>query len=464
MAKYKIKGQRILRKYTEDRTSPVYAASVEVQKIVDSLCTVPWTKVSSDSATMTYHTEENVGTEEDPVSGLDMNVRIRDQFDAALFCAGHSGGQHRAYANAAVYRFTIPDEAVGLTLTSLGVRVTSDPYNSTGVRIHAATNSTGEIPTNCHECRGEDQDGEVVDDGTTAAEVAVRTVRTIDGDDYWYPTTETCTLMPTGGLTLQKYLLVFVLLENYNVVRGNWIEGSAFIENLVTVNLSGEVGSLDPDAVNDLTGRSSGTGYPVISDGILPDHTEDEVLPARSLDVKIKDGISGLYRRFLTGSDEVKKSPPNARRRGARFSVRFENTVDGAVEVRRIRMESSVLVVPFTRPSATVPTRMFLSFTSRSMSDGALFRVYVSEEYLGSLSEDKLKDPNLYDGMNSVGGLRFLGEIGSGVTSATFDLPLSSSRFGSVVIAGYMPPECVDTDSTDEQGTGPEFIPNISIA
>ena len=53
MARYKLIGQRNLRKYTEAKTSPVYAAAVEAQIIVDSLCGIPWKKVAARDATMT---------------------------------------------------------------------------------------------------------------------------------------------------------------------------------------------------------------------------------------------------------------------------------------------------------------------------------------------------------------------------------------------------------------------------
>ena len=101
---YKLIGQRNLRKYTEDGQSPTYAASIEAQNIVDALCNIKWSKTSEKDAIMTYHTEDVVDeVDGKKINGLDMNVLIRDKFDAALFCADHTGGQHRAYANAAVY-------------------------------------------------------------------------------------------------------------------------------------------------------------------------------------------------------------------------------------------------------------------------------------------------------------------------------------------------------------------------
>lgn len=266
MATYKIKGQRYLRKYTEQGTSPVYAASAQAQKIVDTLCEVPWERTGVDSAQMTYHTDEIVDDER-KISGLDRNVEIRDNFDAALFCAGHSGGMHRAYANAAVYRYTMPDDAIGKTLVSLAARVTSDPYNSEGARLHIFTNSTGELPMNCRILRGENASGEIVADGTTVAAVARRTEKLVGKETYWYPTTETCTLSPvdsstsTPGLAIQKYLFLVVALESYSTVRGNWLEGCSFIDNSVNIEVETDaaIAGLSETDLNDLRGISEDT-------------------------------------------------------------------------------------------------------------------------------------------------------------------------------------------------------------
>lgn len=266
MATYKIKGQRYLRKYTEQGTSPVYAASAQAQKIVDTLCEVPWERTGVDSAQMTYHTDEIVDDER-KISGLDRNVEIRDNFDAALFCAGHSGGMHRAYANAAVYRYTMPDDAIGKTLVSLAARVTSDPYNSEGARLHIFTNSTGEIPMNCRILRGENASGEIVADGTTVAAVARRTEKLVGKETYWYPTTETCTLSPvdsstsTPGLAIQKYLFLVVALESFSTVRGNWLEGCSFIDNSVNIEVvtDAAIAGLSETDLNDLRGISEDT-------------------------------------------------------------------------------------------------------------------------------------------------------------------------------------------------------------
>jgi len=269
MATYKITGSRYLRQYTEASPSPMYAANVQAEAIVRSFCELPWTLSQVKKAQMTYHTDDVVDVE--GTKGYDKNAEIRETFDAAMWCSTHSGGMHRAYANAAVYRWTLPDDAVGSTVSSLKVRVTSDPYNSAGVRLHLFTNSTGDIPMSCRTLRGEDALGVIIDDGTTAAGVAPRTTKTIDGKAYWYPTAADVTIEPTGGLTAQKYLFLLIALEDYSVVRGNWIEGSAFIDNLVELVTSAAVtGWTDGETYDLSTPPSYAHEYKVAVDGVYP--------------------------------------------------------------------------------------------------------------------------------------------------------------------------------------------------
>lgn len=245
MATYKIKGTRYLRKYTATLKSPVYAASVDAKKAAESMCDLVWERSPEADAQMSYHTEDK---DEDGVSGLDKNVLIRDRLDAALFCAEHVGGTHRAYANAACYVFKLPELAAGQSyprLESCSVQVVSDPYNSAGTRIALHTNATGEIPVACAEVRT----GAVYASG-----VAKRTERTIDGAVYWYPTFEKCELRPEGGMALERYIMVVVALEDYSVVRGNWLEGSSYIDPVIEIVVDGEItgwGDGSDDAVSD---------------------------------------------------------------------------------------------------------------------------------------------------------------------------------------------------------------------
>lgn len=256
---YKLIGQRNLRKYTAPNLSPTYAAAVDAQIIVDSLCGVPWEQVAAKDAIMTYHTEESVGeVDGQKIGGLEMNVRIRDKFDAALFCSDHAGGQHRAFANAAVYHYVMPDGALP-KLKRLVAKVTSDPYNAAGARIAILTNATGMIPTNCNECRT----GDAHADGVAP--------RTVGANGNWFPTMADCVFsatpaagevaLPSGGLQLQKHLFVFVLMESYSTVRGNWLEGCSFIRNLIDIETDAAIPGWTDGAEYDCTGDVGGFGF-----------------------------------------------------------------------------------------------------------------------------------------------------------------------------------------------------------
>lgn len=489
MASYKLIGQRNLRKYTAAKTSPTYAAASDAQLIVYSLCDVPWKKVAEKSATMTYHTEENLGTKENPISGLDMNVRIRDQFDAALFCAGHTGGQHRAYANAAVYHYVLPDGTLP-KLTKLTANVTSDPYNSAGARIAILTNATGEIPTNCDTCRT----GDAHADGVAP--------RTVAENGNWFPTMADCvfsatpeddeTALPTGGLQLQKHLFVFVLMESYSTVRGNWLEGCSFIRNLVEIETNTGIPGWTDGETYDLTEATVGASFPILANGVLPRIPDGALSGVRSCEIRTdgnlvieEDGsqtpisaadgesaasaLSRLYFLFDSGAGYI----PNGAgpRPGAAFNVTRtteDHAADGSSipkQTEVLRIDSSALVVPFALPRSFSPVSVRLAFASLSITDGSAFNVFISTDYRIALSEETLKNRFLYAEDGEVPGLTRLGSFSSG-TSASLAIPdgILSDGCGTVIITGSFPPELYDLETGGTQGTGTPLIPSITLA
>lgn len=279
--KYRIIGSRNLRKYIGRISEPSYMAEAQAQKIANTFCEIPWEPVSEKSAMTTYHTDAVID-DTTGETGFDANVRLQDSFDAAAFCADHVGGMHKVYANAAVYKYKIPTGDVGKTLQSISVNTTSDPYNAQGVRLHIITNDDGVIPMGCHTLRGENSEGQVIQDGTTAQAVAIRTVRTVDGTDYWYPTVETAVITPTSSFVLGKFLLLVVAKESYSAVRGNWIEGSSFITNDVEIELDSESTSLSPDEPTDLS-----NDYSIIFK--CPDHGDSGIVigSAKSKNIRV---------------------------------------------------------------------------------------------------------------------------------------------------------------------------------
>lgn len=367
MASYKIIGRRALRKYTAPHDSPVYAASIDAAEIVKSLCTVPWQTVAVKDARITSHTDD---ADESGVSGLDQNVASRDEFDAALFCSDHHAGMHRAHANAAVYRYRMPDAAVGKTLSSLRLDVISDAYNAAGARIHLITNATGEIPTNCRECRGESASGEIIDDGSTAAGVAPRTVQTVSGKDYWYPTSSSCTIAPAGGMVLERYLLVFVLLESYSTVRANWLEGSSYIRNLAEITTSAAVDGWTEGETYDLS-IGGDHEYNVVSGGVYPElvgdvsgvqtiqlqRTGDPIVPtAVSEDTSCPSGLhaltAGRVSRILdVPADSITCILPV----GAAKENIWSTIDDGVTNTHTTRSQTALLVVGGTFDGGSIP-------------------------------------------------------------------------------------------------------------
>lgn len=490
MASYKLIGQRNLRKYTEAKASPVYAAAVEAQIIVDSLCGIPWKKVAARDATMTYHTDETVAEiDGQKINGLEMNVRIRDEFDAALFCADHSGGQHRAYANAAVYHYVLPDGALP-KLTRLVAKVTSDPYNAAGARISILTNATGEIPTNCNDCRT----GDAHADGVAP--------RTVAANGNWFPTTADCvfsaipgegeTALPSGGLQLQKHLFVFVLMESYSTVRGNWLEGCSFIRNLISIETDAAVPGWTDGETYDLTESTVGSSFNILANGVLPRIPAGAFSGVRACEIRTdgnlvieEDGsqtpisaaagdsaaaaLSRVYFLFDSGAGYIQQGA--CQRPGAAFNL-TRTTEDHAADgssllhpTEVLRIDSSVLVVPFSLPRSFSPVSVRLAFDALSLSQGAAFNVFLAPDYRIALTEETLKNRFLYSEDGNVAGLTRLGSFSSG-TSASFAIPdgLLSEGCGTVIITGSFPPELYNLETGGSQGTGTALVPSITIA
>lgn len=478
MATYKIKTRRYIRKYTAAERLPVSAALIDAQRVVDELCTVPWEQAAATTSIITSHDEGE----------LDANVSNRDRFDAALFCADHANGAHRAYANAACYKIPFPAGTAGKKITSLKVRVTSDAYNAGGARIALVTNSTGVIPTSCAECRGEGAGG------IHAAGVAPQTIQTVGGQRYGYPTIADCIFkvspgegeyaLPTGGLTLGSYLYVFVLMENYNSVRGNWLEGSSCIVNQIEIVTDSGITGWTDGSLIDLTG-SPENEMQIVKDGILPYISESVPVGVRHVVVRAdanpvveEDGsmtpvrpatgetaaaaLSRLYSMFYAGQGETPTAQGARPAHGAAFNVTRKTGPNGT-DVLSIK--SAALVVPFAWPRDFTPARIQLfNFSTLQLSTGARFNVFLADGYLTSLTEDQLKNPGLYDGQGAP--FTLLGTVDGSTAPSPFSFLLSPStaRVGTIVITGYFPPDRYDLVTGGIQGTGDTpFLPDITI-
>ena len=485
MADYRIMGARYLRKYSEAGSSPVTAAAIEAQRIVNTLCDLPWERVADKYATTTSHSNDD--------ESLDGNVENRDRFDAALFCAEHEGGMHRAFANAAVYAYELPDSAVGKSAETVKCQVNTDYYNSQGVRLHVWTGPTLEIPMSCRTVRGENTAGEIVDDGTTAAGVAKRTTRIVNSQEMWYTTSETVTLEPTGGLTLQKYLYILVALESYSTVRGNWLEGSSYIDNDVVLTLDSACGDLDATRLNDLSPALPTVEYPVVRYGVTQcrhgdvsglcdvavllngDGLADMATVAdgqrwyRNSDLApvlhkfaIREkraysiGISALYAKFYMGQMELAvpkgqvAAQKGAARAGAGFSVRRASwslpTENGGAQVAPgWVLSASSIAIPFSVPLSLTVTGIKLAWgaagngTGGTVSRGNYTFWFRRGVYVDTLPESLVKNPDIYTGReNSVAGWERLGisENASDVVELPIDPPFKG-RLASLLVTAF---------------------------
>jgi hypothetical protein len=277
MATYKIKGARFLRKYKSQYSTLSYMALSEAERISSTLGEVPWVEVVPRAATFPAHSDASEESDAE-------NVAMQDSFDAALFCAEHTNQRHRAYANAACYRFILPDEAVGASLASIKMHVYCDPYNAAGARVSVYTSPDVEPPMGCAVCRTgsfDDVSSDAQSNNATGDIPATEWYSTnthVEGvaprkseGGSWYGNDGYAIISPEGGLAIAKYLFVFVMMENYATARAGFLEGAAFVDPVFEISLSREISQLDADALNDLSvPNTHGKEFNVCRDGVLP--------------------------------------------------------------------------------------------------------------------------------------------------------------------------------------------------
>jgi hypothetical protein len=215
MANYKITGKRFLRKYTASSRTQTYSALSDAEMVATKLGTIPWEESPVDQSVFPAHSGKSESSDAE-------NVKDRDKYDAALFCADHSDGRHRAYANAACYRLSFPDSAQGVNLTEIAVKIYSDPYNSLGARVAVFASDLDTPPMDCFTCRtGSSSDTSIEAQTNNGTEMSPATEwystnTHVEGvsprqerDNSWFPAQGTAFIRPAGGIALKKYLYVF---------------------------------------------------------------------------------------------------------------------------------------------------------------------------------------------------------------------------------------------------------------
>lgn len=462
---YKLKGARWLRLYTAAASTPVYAAQSDAQNIADTLCDVPWTRAGSDGPAMfTLHDSKT----------LDENVMNRALFDAAEFCAGHADGRHRAYANAAMYVCELPQAAQGVTLESVKVHVHSDPYNELGVRIavHLLDNAT--LPTDCATVRG-GYNGVAHADGQVPRET-----RTVNNTNYWYAADDDVTIELPASTETKAYLAVFVGLENYARSRSEWIEGSAYISNAITIATTEEINGWTENTPQPIQCTGEIPDFPVIYGGVIPRLMSsvtgafsimrrlngdaiafEDATPASVGDDSSAIGLHALYADLLLG--RVETMPPEllpsaAYRPGAGFVLRRgsvnipSETLGSSVSTSTWRLAASVLAVPFVLPGANF-NAVRLEWDAPTYADAKL-RVWLARgQYIETPEAASLAAAALFTAASS-GAFRLLGEAKADAEEASFLIgDEETPSVATLLVSAYLPLHEVDISSDGPQGT-----------
>ena len=415
-----------------------------------------------------------------------------EKYDAFCMTGSYNSAENTevAYAGMVAYRFTLPQDYLtgSATLVAASVMLSRDRFLLPGLRVSAVLSNSAVPSTSWDVVRGD-------------AEGCVKLAEQLANPAERITAAEQATDAVEVGLTgldsdKKAYLWIYLTVEDYTATwtwysstqhRLYAIEGSGMIiSQSSTVEFSEDVdpGSPSGEAIS----------FPVVTGGVAPAIVSGSPVHARTHSVRLDanlvvgpDGLpmpvaaasranaaaalSRLYAGFYAGSDELAtlvEGQWNAQT-GAKFNV--SAVADDVmlpdagypVPVDVLRLETSVLVLPFAWPRGHAPSRISLSFPAIELSPGARFNVLLApSDYLPALTAEQLKAPGLYDGTTPPQPLRLLGSVEGG-SSALFEVPQGAGLVGTLVVAGWLPPEAYDLAAGGSQGTGAPFFPDVYI-
>ena len=428
--------------------------------------------------------ENTVGAGKASLVPHDFTVSFTDaRYDAFCMTGNYNSSANTevAYAGMAAYRFKLPQDYMtgDAMLASMSLMLSRDRFLLPGLRVSAVLSDSESPSSNWDVVRG-DAEGCVKlaaqlpneANRITAAEPATGAVE-IDLADLDNP-------------QKRAYLWIYLTVEDYTAT---WTWYSSTQHRLYAIEGSGMVIAETSTIVfsADVTPDGEGVigGFVVANGALLPvgsvmsrtlvirtdaspivsesDGTQAPVRQADGIDAAF--ALSRLYADFFAGGD----TPENSGN-GATFSVNRTSgdfpTLDSdrPANTDILRLESSVLTIPFTLPAGRVASSLALEFPAVSCATGSHFNVFLAaDNYLASLPEDVVKNPGLYDCRTAL--FRLLGEIRSG-TSATFpisDFLTSQSRVATLIISGWLSPEFYNLVSGGLQGTGSLVPTKITV-
>lgn len=469
---YSLRGRRYLRKYTASVKTPATAAASDAVAIGNNIGKCPWQEAEDVYPSFPVYSAEDVEGRR--------NSDIRDYFDSAEWCQEHDDNSktHRAYAQACMYRYVVPEAARGLSVLKAAISATCDPYTPQGARIAFGTTDEEKIPQPCSVCRTLDMHAEGVAPRTSSTNS--------DGNVYWYENTQTVEFEPEE-MVLKKFLLVFVGLEAWRA-RNGWLEGAAKLSSFA-ITLGQEVDGWTEGDIVDATSDGP-VETPVCRNGVLPRIIGD-VSGVRCASVttsgdrpgegcgdpasgdEARIGLATIYARWAGGCGEpadINLAAPGLRRRGAGFCVSRDDA--------GWRITSSALLVTFAAPSRQKARTIRLDWSGLQATAGSSICVWLARSAVWEHAHAVLSDPSLYDGSGSAVGPFALVSKFDADASGSVEIPVDpiNDRTATLLITAHLPIDAVDFDGGYPQGvgdfevdrdsstsSGTGFIPDITL-
>ena len=412
-----------------------------------------------------------------------------EKYDAFCMTGSYDSNNNTeiAYAGMVAYRFKLPQDYLSgsATLVSASVMLSRDRFLLPGLRVSAVLSNSATPSSDWSVVRG-DADG--------CAKLEAQLLNPADRITAAQPATEAVTV-PLAGMddTRKSYLWIYLTVEDYTAT---WTWYSSTQHRLYAIEGSGMViaestaVTFSADVTPDEGGGGDTLDFLVVSGGITPlvpagasvgvrrvivradatlvaDDIGDQSATRSATGTAGAAALSRLYAQFYGGDGFAPVKDSASLPVGARFDVNRTSLdlptaeSDTPIPTDVFVCDSSVLVLPFVLPRDTLASRVTLSFGELACSTGARFNVWAVAGYSLALAAEVLNNPGLHDGEGFDATL--LGTI-TGGASATFDLgAFAKSRAATLVISGWLPPECYNLGTGGAQGTGVLLPTSVTI-
>ena len=247
MGNYSIQARRFVMQQVDTLPSPCFSTEAQASSTFEALkLNATWRLTPRGTLAVL------------PVTGSENtegNMAKLDNLDAFSFCTDHKDGQHILRMGLVAYRATLPNAFIGTNMSSISINLHGDPFLRDGT-IVGIVPSASDLPASDWVTTMQNAQGKIIQ-GAKRTEVSAATPScpncvTWFSQSKVYALTGNTTFddgatgsFPSGGITLQKHLFIYIAMANYQRVRNAWVEGSAMMNSAIAFTAAG-VG-LPPD-------------------------------------------------------------------------------------------------------------------------------------------------------------------------------------------------------------------------